>query len=84
MILVSLHFSQLYRADTPFGTSPIAWFRSELRGVESASLSLEPEAERMESAVIASLIIVEQKYRVKNKYGTMHMPRCASLPIIPS
>lgn len=53
-------------------------------GSEPASLSLDHEGEGIESAVIASLIIVEQKYRVRDKRGSTHSSRSAGLPIIPS
>ncbi len=75
---------KLYPANLPFGGRPIAWFKCSLRDVEPASLSLEPEAEVMENAVIASLIVVEQKYRVKNKYGFTQTSHSVGLPIIPS
>ena len=63
--------TQLYKEDMPL--SPIAWFRSSSRSgdAELASLSLQPEAERMQDAVLASLIIVEQRYRIKDKRGSI-------------
>lgn len=75
---------KLYPANLPFGGRPIAWFKCSLRGAELASLSLEPEAEVMINAVIASLIVVEQKYRVQNKSGYMQTSHSVGLPIIPS
>ncbi|KAK7679597.1 hypothetical protein QCA50_017308 [Cerrena zonata] len=59
----------LYKEDFP--SSPIAWFRSSsLCGEpEPAYLALKSEAENMQDAVLASLIIVEQRYRVKHKRG---------------
>jgi len=63
---------------------PIAWFRASIRGVEAATLALQEEAESMQDAVLASLIIVEQRYRVKDKRGIMASTPNASMPIIPS
>lgn len=67
------NWPQLYKEDFP--VSPIAWFRSSsLAGVgepEPAYLALKPEAEIMQDAVLASLIIVEQRYRVQNKRGAI-------------
>ncbi|TCD64189.1 hypothetical protein EIP91_004465 [Steccherinum ochraceum] len=67
----------LYIADMPF--RPIAWFRSSIPLVEPATLSLQPEAEPIQDAVIASLIVVEQKYRVLNKRGALNATR---MPIL--
>ncbi|KAI0074688.1 hypothetical protein K474DRAFT_1665128 [Panus rudis PR-1116 ss-1] len=46
---------------------PIAWFRSSFGTGEPATLSLQPETRDIQDAVLASLIIVEQRYRVKDK-----------------
>jgi len=72
----------LYAENMPF--RPIAWFRASIRGVEAATLALQEEAESMQDAVLASLIIVEQRYRVKDKRGIMASTPNASMPIIPS
>ncbi|CAL1703145.1 unnamed protein product [Somion occarium] len=58
----------LYREDIPF--RPIVWFRSSLRSVEPAYLALQPEAESLQDVVLASLVIVEQRYRVKDRMAS--------------
>ncbi|TCD64190.1 hypothetical protein EIP91_004466 [Steccherinum ochraceum] len=56
----------LYITDMPL--RPIAWFRSSIPSVEPATLSLQPEAEPIQDAVVASLILVEQQYRADSKH----------------
>ncbi|KAH8100372.1 hypothetical protein BXZ70DRAFT_186945 [Cristinia sonorae] len=56
----------LYEEDMPL--RPIAWFRASAPD-ESASLSLQSEAEVIQDAVLTSLIIVEQRYRVESKWA---------------
>jgi len=69
----------LYIEDVPF--RPIAWFRASIPGVESASLSLQAEAEVIQDAVLASLIVVEQRYRIQSKRGLGGLG--SRMPILP-
>ena len=64
--------------------TPVAWFRASIPSVESATLSLQPEAEPFQDAVLASLIIVEQRYRVKSRRGSSFNTSQGRVPIIPS
>ncbi|KAI0792453.1 hypothetical protein C8Q75DRAFT_731676 [Abortiporus biennis] len=62
----------------------IARFWTHIPGVEAAKLALiRPEAEAMFEAVITSLILVEQKYRVKEKNAMLASPHSTSLPVVP-
>jgi len=79
---LSLRELALFSQDNSF--TPIAWFRASVKGVEAASLSLRPEAEGLLDVVLASLIIVEQRYRVKNKFAAISSSRGRGLPILPS
>ena len=63
---------QLYDALNPY--APVAWFRTahrrEVDGVEVVeppTLSLQPDVEYLQEVVLASLLIVEQKYRMASK-----------------
>ncbi|THH29023.1 hypothetical protein EUX98_g5162 [Antrodiella citrinella] len=69
----------LYIEDMPF--LPVAWFRASVPGVESASLSLQAEAEPIQDAILASLIVVEQKYRVRSKRSATNFPN--RMPVLP-
>ncbi|KAL4254411.1 hypothetical protein ABKN59_003677 [Abortiporus biennis] len=62
----------------------LARFWSSIPAKEPAKLSVLPEAEIMIDIVLLSLLIVEQKYKVKEKFAMMASPRSASLPTIPS
>ena len=63
---------QLYDTLNPY--APVAWFRTAHRRdvdgvevVEPPTLSLQPEVEHFPEVVLASLLIVEQKYRMASK-----------------
>lgn len=66
--------AQLYAEENPF--VPVAWYRTAKRTspvaaagdvIEPPSLSIQPEGERIQDFVLASLLIVEQKYRMAAK-----------------
>lgn len=63
---------QLYGGTNPL--APVAWFRTahlrDVDGVEMAempTLSLQPECEQIAELVLASLLVVEQKYRMQSR-----------------
>lgn len=70
---------QLYNEANLF--SPIAWYRTAYRhsvdGVEvqePPSLSLQPEAEAIQPYVMGSLLLVEQKYRMRSQMASSFGP----------
>ena len=70
--VLSLLYHQLYDQQNPL--TPVAWYRTAYRHivdgaevVRMPTLSLQPEVESIAHLVLASLIVVEQKYRMKSQ-----------------
>ncbi len=68
---------QLYDQQNPLAT-PVAWFRAAYQNnvdglelTEMPALSLQPEVESIAHIVLTSLMIVEQKYRMRSQNATM-------------
>ena len=83
-MLIKAPLLQLYTEANPF--SPIAWFRTAHRRIvdgvevqEPPILSLQPEAEAIQEYVMGSLLLVEQKYRMKSQRASNMGPRMMTL-----
>lgn len=50
--------------------NPIAWYKAAFPGKHPAMLTLAPEAESMQDAVVASCIFVGNKYLARNQSGS--------------
>ncbi|TCD64204.1 hypothetical protein EIP91_004438 [Steccherinum ochraceum] len=63
----------LYTQDD--ASEPIAWFRASSLSEPSPTLSLQPGAYHIQDAIVASLVVVEQRHRLHSPQGTIRVSR---------